>query len=746
MGYWHDLHSSNPSLGFMNHFPSWRAFIVVCLFLCHLRTQSEPIWTTGSESSRDWLIQGPNQPATVYSKDNSWVLDNGLIRRVIQVRPNAATVAIDNRMTGASLLRAVAPEAVLNLVGRTYVVGGLKGQGDRAFLLPQDRAALTNDPTSFQFVRATPAEVVAPMRWNRVRHSQNLPWPPQGTGLDLVFQGPDVATRGLVVTVHHELYKGIPVMGKWLTVSNGTSQTVTLDRFTLERLPMVEAESAVDERPTTEWRAPAVSILSDYMFAGMDVFTGNRVATWQPDPEYNTQVSYALKNPCLLVVEPPIGPGARIHPGESFQTFRSFLVIHDSTERERQGLTLRRTHRSLAPWSTENPIMMHVRNSDSARFRMAVDQCVEVGFEMIIYTFGSGLDMENTSPEYLAKIKADVDYAHERGLEVGAYSLFSSRRINDTSDVINPVTGKPGGAIFGNAPCAGSAWGIEYFQKIQRFIQVTGLDLLEHDGPYPGDRCASTQHPGHHGLENSQWVNWKMSVDLYRSLRERGVYVNQPDYYFLAGGSKTGMGYRESNWSLPRSLQMIHARQNIFDGTWTKPQSAGWMFVPLTEYQGGGEAATLEPLKDHLPDYEGHLANTLGSGVQACWRGPRLYDSDDTRDLVKRWVAWYKKYRDILESDVIHARRADGQDIDYLVHVNAQLPQRAFTMIHNPLPTEVERVVTLPLYYTGLEGAAMIREQEGQLRRFALDRHSRAQVPVKIPAYGRTWLVVEAAK
>ena len=36
--------------------------------------------------------------------------------------------------------------------------------------------------------------------------------------------------------------------------------------------------------------------------------------------------------------------------------------------------------------------MMHVRNANSPAFRTAVDQCAEVGFEMIIYTFGSGLD------------------------------------------------------------------------------------------------------------------------------------------------------------------------------------------------------------------------------------------------------------------------------------------------------------------------------------------------------------------
>ncbi len=60
------------------------------------------------------------------------------------------------------------------------------------------------------------------------------------------------------------------------------------------------------------------------------------------------------------------------------------------------------------------------------------------------------------------------------------------------------------------------------------------------------------------------------------------------------------MGYRETNWSLPRKQQEIIERQNVYDGTWNKTPSMGWMFVPLVQYHGGGAAATIEPLKDHL--------------------------------------------------------------------------------------------------------------------------------------------------
>jgi hypothetical protein len=362
---------------------------------------------------------------------------------------------------------------------------------------------------------------------------------------------------------------------------------------------------------------------------------------------------------------------------------------------------------------------------------------------MIIYTFGSVLDMENEQPEYQARIKADVDYAHARGIEVGAYSLLASRSIGPEHDVINPKTGGTDGAVFGHSPCLGSAWGIAYFERIKRFIEATGLDLLEHDGSYPGDVCASTRHPGHRGLDDSQWTQWRQIADLYAWCRARGTYLNVPDYYFLAGSSKTAMGYRESNWSLPRERQILLGRQNLYDGTWTKAPSMGWMFVPLVEYQGGGAAATLEPLSEHLDAYEAHLANNFGAGVQACYRGPRLYDTEATQAVVRRWVSWFKRYRGILESDLIHLRRPDGRDVDCYLHVDPAHSPHALAVVFNPLDTEARREVDLPLYYAGLRKYAQVREQEGRARRLSLDRVYEIRVPVRVPARGLTWLVID---
>jgi len=274
-------------------------------------------------------------------------------------------------------------------------------------------------------------------------------------------------------------------------------------------------------------------------------------------------------------------------------------------------------------------------------------------------------------------------------------------------------------------------------------LDQTDFDLLEHDGPYPGDYCASTTHKYHKGYEDSQWVQWNMTKDFYHWLKEKDIYLNAPDFYYLQGSNKCGIGYREVNWSLPRDQQIILGRQNIYDGTWQKTPSMAWTFVPLTEYHGGGEEATLEPLKDHLDAYKAHMVQNYGSGVQACYRGPRLYDTDITKKVVVDQISHYKKYRDLLNSDIIHLKRPDGRSWDGFMHVNPQLKNKALVMLFNPTARIINEKVKLPLYYTGLSDEVTIIEKEEFTKKQHLNRNFEAEIEIKIPAKGYTWYVIE---
>ncbi|HVT12292.1 MAG TPA: hypothetical protein VHE55_08490 [Fimbriimonadaceae bacterium] len=665
----------------------------------------------------DWLLDSRPYKAAVYQAKDGLVLSNGLISRTFRVG-QGATVGLDNLMADESLLRAVRPEATVTVDGTEREIGGLAGQPDLAYLTPEWLDEMRgHGKATYEIV-----EPEAPVTWKRVRHAPNVPYPPKGVGLVLHFE----PEGGLAVDVHYEIYDGIPLMAKWITMRNTSDKVCRIDRFESEILSLVEAESTVD--PAESWRKPLVSVFTDYSFGG-----STKGVYWEPEPDYKTQVNYELKTPCKLVVHPPLGPEIDLKPGASLSSFRAYELFHDSYDRERQGLAVRKMYRTIAPWTQENPIMLHLTSTDPATVHRAIDQAADCGFEMIVISFWSGLDMENVSPDNIAKFKEFREYANSKGLELGGYSLLASRSIDKANDVVNP---KP---IFGASPCLGSQWGIEYFAKLRKFISETGFNLLEHDGSYPGDTCASTTHPGHRDLGDSQWKQFQEIADFYKWCRERGVFLNVPDVYFLSGSNKTGMGYRESNWSLPRAQQHIHARQNLYDGTWEKTPSMGWMMVPLVEYQGGGAAATIEPLKEHLQDYGLHLANNFGYGAQACYRGPRLYDAPETRAVVKKWVDWFKAHRDILESDVIHVRRADGVNLDAVLHVNPALPTKAMAVVYNPGDTDLEQEIVFPLYYSGLQGSCEMAENDGKASRVKLDDKQRLVLKVKVPAKGCVW-------
>ena len=540
------------------------------------------------------------------------------------------------------------------------------------------------------------------------------------------------------VEVHYELYDHLPVFCKWITVTNRSDRPVQVDSFKSELLAATEPESAVDLRE--RWLYPNITLDTDYNFGGMsDEYIYHSSLAWKRDSLYQTQVNFDRTTPCLLEAAPKIGPAQSVAVGETFTSFRVWELLNDSWDRERKSLAYRRMMRAVAPWVTENPILMHVRSSDTESVKKAIDQCAEVGFEMVIMTFWSGFEAEDDSPENLSRMKELADYARSKKIALGGYSLLASRHIDAENDVLLPAGQQ---ARFGSSPCVESAWGQTYMRKLYQLFETTGLNVFEHDGSYPGDVCHSTQHPGHKGLEDSQWNQFRRVADFYHWCRERGIYLNVPDLYFLNGSNKVGMGYREANWSLPRAQQEIIERQNIFDGTWSKTPSMGWMFVPLVEYQGGGKEATIEPLKDHLPHYGQRLANLFGAGVQACYRGPQLFDSPQTRELVKKWVGFYKRHREVLDSDIIHLRRPDGRDYDAILHVNPQGKEKGLLMVYNPLDEPIRRKLKVNLYYSGLKDKVMVSEQEGPARCLQLDRNYQAELEVVIPAKSQTWFTL----
>ena len=172
--------------------------------------------------------------------------------------------------------------------------------------------------------------------------------------------------------------------------------------------------------------------------------------------------------------------------------------------------------------------------------------------------------------------------------------------------------------------------------------------------------------------------------------------------------------YVETNWNLPLWEQISLARQNIYDGTWNKAPSQGWMFLPIGQYHGGWPECCIEPVGFLGGQWEFYLQIYFGTGVAPLFHGKRLFDPayPAGRALVKRYTDWNQRHRAILHADLIHLQRNDGNGFDAMMHVepdSRKCKERAMLVCYNQNPNEhVNATLIVPLYYSGLDTVASV--------------------------------------
>jgi hypothetical protein len=140
---------------------------------------------------------------------------------------------------------------------------------------------------------------------------------------------------------------------------------------------------------------------------------------------------------------------------------------------------------------------------------------------------------------------------------------------------------------------------------------------------------------------------------------------------------------------------------------------------------------------------EGLIKAYVGDGITADFYLEIAEHLDpETKALVVRMVQWYKQYRAILESDVVHLRRADGQRLDFVLHANPKTSPRAMLVAYNPTDQVLRETVRVPLYYAGITKSTRYREKEGKFKRLTVAKQV-ATIVVEVPAHGWTYYSVE---
>lgn len=720
-----------------------------------------------ARQAKDWLIARVTEPCrmnVVKSADGktaTFSLSNGLVSRTFLVNGNVACVSYRNLSNEAEVLRAIKPEARLCLDGTWYDVGGLKGQPEKSYLLDTWYDALEPADNAFTLEKV---ETGAPHERYPWRPKFNAPadiaWPAKGLRVEMTYAPTEAmaAVKDVKVKVCYEIYQGLPVMAKWVEVLNAGDRAVLLNALEGEVLAVNQ-----DQRDRLHVESdysfalananPAGSALMHFHAEMKPWEAGGSTTQWRVDGDYHTWASHNqaedlflnFPHRCLLVSTFPIGPHTQVSKGKPFKGFITFELLQDSADPERQALAHRRFYRTLAPQVNESLLSIGITSGDTEQLKRFIDQGAEIGAEELNVMAWVGLKHDNLDPKYVAHWKEICDYAKARGMIVGGYELqVASRGRGARYDCISPATGKPG-TVFGQSVCIASEWKDLYYAKMWKFIDQTGIRSYEIDGPYHGDVCDSKAHPHHKGYEESQWAQWKTQTDILAELQRRDFFVPIPDWYFLNGQTSTGMGYREASANLSPQQQLLLGRQYIYDGTWHKLPHMGWMTLQLVGFYTRDPRVGLEPLKDNLKRYEQQLFQYLASGCHLCIRGDRLYDEDapETKAMVKRWVGWYKRYRDILTSEILHVSRPTGRDLDCIMHVNPFIQHRGMVAVFNPTGRTIAKTLRLPLYYTGLNGTCTITAANGAKQTHTLDKDVVLHLPVTIPAEGFAWFLIE---
>ncbi len=169
------------------------------------------------------------------------------------------------------------------------------------------------------------------------------------------------------VSVHYELYDGVPVMSKWITVHNPTDEKITVDRFTCEILAVVEDSNWVEKREGVPLPRPqSLHVETDMAFGGFQ--PANCQPPRRPLAERSRnstrRSTTSARRPACWWWSPRMARRrTSSRAGRSSRFGRSNWCTTRPTA-SGEGLALRRMYRTIAPWVTENPLMMHMRTAD----------------------------------------------------------------------------------------------------------------------------------------------------------------------------------------------------------------------------------------------------------------------------------------------------------------------------------------------------------------------------------------------
>lgn len=700
---------------------------------------------------KHWLESTEDMPVTVTenAQDGTLVIANGIIERTFKIPETGSTEfytkSYKNTYINKELLKDEAvPDAIIGLYDKPYDEvyndddvktldecfndGVIKYDPDYYYI------GGTNEENTFVFDGYEVSDTCEkPFDWTPRSKTYSDPaadeWPPKGKHIEFNFSAPSTAPtsyHGVKVKVIYEMYDKLAAMKKRVEVTNENDNLIMVGRMATE---VLNGNENLDELFYKE---------SSYTCGDDATIPISTPLSCTCGREKTTSPFYKIKDLEHACYE--LGPAYELEKDQTFASFDIYELIHSTywfelKMRERLGM-----YRTLFPWITDNPVTFHAARALS---KDVIDHAAAAGIEMIIQSFGNwdtSNHMLSRDPSVLNHYKELIDYAHSKNVDIGIYQAMYNRT-------------QYGGQGSGSAEygmnevgkwkiwCQASAAFDDYWDNFKYFVKYTGVDCVEIDGPYPGTYCnnghkhinadketdpdpdgtdktvgTESKYVMHNGFFDSRVKQWENSVRfLCKELRNMDTYIKVPGWYYLNGGNKCGIGYEERAFNASRQEQLLYTRQIMHNASYARTMSMSWSHIPFIVYQGeydGPGTAIFSPFKDKMDDYNWVLAQNLGNGITTDFRGTEFYD-DETKGICDKWVNFFKRYRGIVNADLVHMTQAAYEDenkdrtrcykFDTLFHADANNDgEKGLLWVYNQTDEPRTETITVPMYYTGL--------------------------------------------
>jgi hypothetical protein len=274
-------------------------------------------------------------------------MTNGLVSRTFDLTKNFLTVSYKNLYTGIEALDQNHLQADVRMtLNKEYHDGD--DAGDVQFLV----GGVDKNTPTFQLMGyrvEDKTQEIYHWEWNKTispAYMKDTKWPAAGKALIALFEAPDdcdPAFAGIVVQVRYEIYDGIPVIGKQVTILNQGKTDVVVHHLTSEVLPM----------PTS---------LQDaiYMESNMNMENINHdrnnarlyTTKWVSDSKTTGELLSRYTRSCDGDAA-QFGPDYRVSANKSFESYRLYDLFYSSSFYEWQMMEVKKMYRTLFPQTAD---------------------------------------------------------------------------------------------------------------------------------------------------------------------------------------------------------------------------------------------------------------------------------------------------------------------------------------------------------------------------------------------------------